>query len=151
MQIWNKHIFVLTSPHYFFLLSITLNKRKERWRKAKLFNSWHERVKMSRVSITCNVFLPYCNVFSLVLWKNIWLLTCSSSESQHTVRFTENKRGFPTVLWCILRFQGNLYSYQTKVKQTHLFQETVCSAFIFTKWRRWRELRGKWQISWILL
>lgn len=105
-----------------FSVSITSNKGKERWvrRKEKSYISWFKRVKTSRVSPVFSVFSTLSCVFisslsdhKVVYVLFFWVIT-------HCMFYW--KRGeFPAVLWGILRFQGNLHSYQTKVKQTSLF------------------------------
>lgn len=105
-----------------FSVSITSNKGKERWvrRKEKSYISWFKRVKTSRVSPVFSVFSTLSCVFISSLSDHKVVYVLFFWVIAHCM-FYWKRGGFPAVLWGILRFQGNLHSYQTKVKQTSLF------------------------------
>lgn len=146
VEIWHAQCWYL---FIFLLLSITLNKGKERWsrRKEKGCNSWHERAKMSRVSITCYFFLLTVKCFRrfsegpVGCWRALHL---SHSALYVSMRKTEISNIAVMYSQIPRKFVLTSNKHTCFRKHSELF-------LVFTMQRKWRELRGKWQISWILL
>ena len=123
---------------YFF--SLILNTCKERWRtrKERSYNSWFERIKMSRVSILCYGLVHLTEfVFAGSLKDHLVIVMLLILVIEHC-RFTRKWGGFPTKLWCVY---NQVSKESVKISNQSQINTLVSgnTAFYcyFTRWNKW--------------